>query len=83
MNKTIEKLTDKKNRKALWNTKFTNKVAGRPAKLGGLGGSALKVRLETSKDYPNLDINAFLNWKDWHKYTNKEKQLIEDLLNQL
>ncbi len=83
VNKDIKKIIDKKNRKTLWNTKFTNKVAGRPAELGGLGGSSLKMRLKTSKDYPNVDICAYLNWRDWDKYTKKEKQLIEDLLNQL
>ena len=83
MNKIVKKIINKKNRKALWNTKFTNKVAGRPAELGGLGGSALKIRLETSKDYPHVDICAYLNWSDWDRYTQKEKQLIEDLLNQL
>ena len=83
MNKTIEKIIKRENREALWNTKFTNKVAGRPAELGGLGGRSLKMRLKTSKDYPNVDICAYLNWSDWDKYTDKEKKLIEDLLNQL
>lgn len=83
MNKTIKKIIKKENRETLWNTKFTNKVAGRPAELGGLGGHSLKMRLQTSKDYPHVDICAYLNWSDWDKYTQKEKQLIEDLLNQL
>ena len=83
VNQSIKKIIDKKNRKTLWNTKFRNKVAGRPAELGGLGNSSLKMRLQTSKDYPNVDICAYLNWRDWNKYTKKEKQLIEDLLNQL
>ena len=83
MNATVEKIIDKKNRKKLWNTQFTNKVAGRPAELGGLGSHSLKMRLKTSKDYPNIDICAYLNWNDWDKYTDKEQKLIEDLLNHL
>ena len=60
MNKIVKKLTDKKNRKSLWNTRFTNKVAGRPAELGGLGGSALKMRLKELTGN-NINLNVIEN----------------------
>ena len=72
-----------KGKKDLWNYKFQNKVAGRKAQLGGIGDRSLKISLETSKDYPNLDINGFLNWKDYNKFTDKEKALVQALLDEL
>lgn len=72
-----------KRKKDLWDYKFQSKVAGRKAQLGGIGDRSLKISLETSKDYPNLDINAFLNWKDYPKFTAKEKALVQALLDEL
>ena len=72
-----------KGKQDLWNFKFQGKVVGRNAQLGGIGDRSLKIKLTTSKDYPNLDINAFLNWKDYSKFTDKEKALVQALLDEL
>lgn len=72
-----------KGKKDLWNYKFQSKVAGRKAQLGGIGDRSLKISLETSRDYPNLDINGFLSWKDYDKFTDKEKALVQALLDEL
>lgn len=72
-----------KGKKDLWNYKFQSKVAGRKAQLGGIGDKSLKISLETSKDYPNMDISGFLNWKDYNKFTDKEKALVQALLDEL
>ena len=79
----IAKLTDKENKKTLWNHEFEQKVAGHKATLGGLGKSAVTLKLETNKSYPHLDIKCFLNWDSFEEWTDKEKQLVESLLNQL
>lgn len=79
----IEKLTDKQNKKALWNFKFPSKVCGRKATLRGLGGQAIAIRLESTQKYPHLDIKCFLNYDSFEDWTDEEKKLVEALLNQL
>lgn len=79
----IEKLTNKENKKALWDFAFPNKVCGRKATLRGLGGQAIAIKLESSKKYPHLDIKCFLNYNTIEDWTEEEKQLVEVLLNQL
>lgn len=79
----IETLTNKKNKKALWNFNFEQKVAGHKATLGGLGESAVTLKLDSNKSYPHLDIKCFLNWEHFDEFTDKERALVETLLSQL
>lgn len=80
---TIKQLTNKENKKALWNFEFPGKVCGRKATLRGLGNQAIAIKLETTKTYPHLDIKAFLNYESFDEWTKEEKELVESLLNQL
>ena len=80
---TIKQLTNKENKKALWNFKFPSKICGRKATLRGLGNQAIAIKLETTKTYPHLDIKAFLNYESFDEWTKEEKELVESLLNQL
>ena len=79
----IKDLTNKNNKKALWNFQFPQKVCGRKASLRGLGSQAIAIKLETSKKFPHLDIKCFLNYETFDDWTSEEKALIESLLNQL
>ena len=79
----IAKLTNKENKKSLWNFVFNKKVLGRKTHLGGLGPKAVTIKLEPSKAYEHLDIKAFLNWDSYDEWTKDEKELVESLLNQL
>lgn len=72
-----------KGKKSLWNFAFDSKVCGRQATLGGIGDKALTLKLQTTKDYPNLDIKCFLNWENYDKFSPKEKALVQVLLNEL
>ena len=85
MNKieAIKALTNKDNKKALWNFEFDKKVLGRKTKLGGLGPKAVTIKLEPSKAFEHLDIKCFLNWDSFEEWTSEEKELVESLLNQL
>ena len=80
-NEIIKKLIN--NKKSLWDFEFPKKVLGRKTKLGGLGSSAIAIKLESSQTYPHLDIKAFLNWDTYDEWTPEEKALVESLLNQL
>lgn len=79
----ISRLTNKDNKKSLWNFKFPNKVCGRKATLRGLGEQAVAIKLESTKTYPHLDIKCFLNYETFDEWTDEEKALVESLLNQL
>ena len=79
----IKDLTNKDNKKALWDFQFPQKVCGRKATLRGLGSQAIAIKLETSKKFPHLDIKCFLNYETFDKWTDEERQLVESLLNQL
>lgn len=79
----IKDLTNKNNKKALWDFQFPQKVCGRKASLKGLGSQAIAIKLETSKKFPHLDIKCFLNYETFDDWTPEEKKLIESLLNQL
>lgn len=79
----IKDLTNKNNKKALWDFQFPQKVCGRKASLRGLGSQAIAIRLETSKKFPHLDIKCFLNYETFENWTPEEKALVESLLNQL
>ena len=72
-----------KGKKGLWNFVFPKKVLGRKTTLAGIGESALKIKLETSKAYPHLDVSAFLNWEHYEDFTAEEKELVQALLNEL
>lgn len=80
---TINNLTKKENKKALWNFEFPQKICGRKASLRGLGSQAIAIRLEPSKKFPHLDIKGFLNYESFDEWTEEEKELVETLLNQL
>lgn len=79
----IKKLTDKQNKKSLWDFAFPRKVCGRKATLRGLGAQAIAIKLESTQKYPHLDIKCFLNYETFEDWTEEEKQLVEVLLNQL
>lgn len=79
----IKKLTNKENKKQLWDFAFPKKVCGRKATLRGLGAQAIAIKLETTKKYPHLDIKCFLNYETIEEWTDEEKELVEVLLNQL
>lgn len=79
----IDKLTNKTNKKQLWNCEFPQKVAGHTATLGGLGTSAVTLKLSSNKSFPHLDIKCFLNWDSFDEWTTQERELVEFLLNQL
>ena len=79
----IKDLTNKNNKKALWDFQFPQKVCGRKATLRGLGSQAIAIKLETSKKFPHLDIKCFLNYETFDDWTTEEKALVESLLNQL
>lgn len=81
--KIIKQLTNKDNKKALWDFKFPQKVCGRKASLRGLGSQAIAIRLESSKNFPHLDIKCFLNYDNFEEWTDEEKALVDTLLNQL
>ena len=72
-----------KGKKGLWDFAFPKKVVGRKATLGGIGDKALTLKLQTSKDYPNLDIKCFLNWDKYEQFTEAEKALVQVLLDEL
>ena len=72
-----------KGKKVLWNFEFNQKVAGHKATLGGLGDKAITLKLESNKSYPHIDIKAFLNWDSYEEWTEKEKSLVQVLLNEL
>ena len=72
-----------KGKKSLWNFSFPSKVCGRPATLGGLGDHAVTLKLSPSKNYPHLDIKAFLNWNSYDDWTDEEKALVQALINEL
>ena len=79
----IEKLTDKQNKKALWDFVFPSKICGRKASLRGLGSQAIAIRLESTKAFPHLDIKCFLNYETYEDWTDEERKLVDTLLNQL
>jgi len=77
----INKLTS--NKKILWDFVFPQKVLNRRTTLGGLGDKAVTIKLDTSQAYPHLDVKAFLMWKDYEKWTDEEKELVNVLLKEL
>lgn len=72
-----------KGKKALWNYEFDQKVCGHKATLGGLGNSAVTLRLSGNKSFPHLDIKAFLNWDSFDEWTDAEKALVKALADEL
>lgn len=72
-----------KGKKVLWDFSFPMKVVGRQATLGGLGEKAITLKLQTSQNYPHLDIKCFLNWEHFDDFTKEEKALIDILLKEL
>lgn len=72
-----------KGKKSLWNFEFSQKVAGHKATLGGLGNSAVTLKLSSNKSFPHLDIKAFLNWESYEEWTPQEKALVQALMDEL
>lgn len=81
MKKIISSLV--KGKKQLWNFVFPKKICGRTASLAGLGSSAIKIKLESPKSYPNMDISGFISWDKYDEFTKEEKELIKALQNEL
>lgn len=79
----IRTLSNKENKKTLWNFSFPNKICGRKATLRGLGTQAIAIKLESTQKYPHLDIKCFLNYDSFEDWTDEEKKLVEVLLNHL
>ena len=76
--KIVSALISKK--QSIFNCKVrTNK---RVFQLGGLGTSSLKVRF-TLPDYPNLEVQAFLNWDKWDDFSPEEQELVKAFYSQL
>ena len=59
------------------------KVGSRKFQLDGVGESALKVKLNSPKGFPHLDVSAFLNWDDYDDFTSQEKALIQAFIDEL
>lgn len=70
-------------KKQLWNFVFPKKICGRTASLAGLGDSALKIKLDSPKSYPHLDISGFISWDNYNDFTKEEKALVQALLDEL
>ena len=81
MMKKVQKIL--KNKKQVWDFPFPAKICGRNAKLGGVGNQALTIKLESTKDYPNMEIKGFLNFKNKEKFTKKEMELIDILFSEI
>lgn len=75
MNSIINSLV--KGKKTLWNFIFPKKICGRTASLAGLGNQALKIKLDSPKTYPHLDITGFISWEHYDDFTKEELALVE------
>ena len=70
-----------KGKKSIFNHKV--KVGRRAFTLGGVGNSALKVKLNPPKDFPHLDVSGFLNWDKYEEFTPQEKALVQAFVDEL
>ena len=68
-------------KKNIYNCKI--KSGRRVFQLGGIGGKTLKVRLNSPKDYPHLELNGFIAWEKWDDFTQAEKDLVMAFYSQL
>lgn len=59
------------------------KVSNRNFQLAGVGKSALKVKLNSPKSFPHLDVSAFLSWEDYEEFTPQEKALVQAFIDEL
>lgn len=70
-----------KGKKSIFNCEV--KVANRKFQLGGVGSKALKVKLNSPKGFPHLDISGFLNWDKYDEFTEQEKALVQAFIDEL
>lgn len=70
-----------KGKKSIFNAVV--KVSGRKFQLGGVGDSALKVKLNSPKGFPHLDVSGFLNWDNYDDFTEQEKALVQAFIDEL
>lgn len=68
-------------KKSIFNCRI--KTGNRVFQLGGVGASALKVRLNPIKGYPHLEISGFINWEHWDEFTPQEKELVKAFYSQI
>lgn len=70
-----------KGKKSIFNCEV--KVGRRVFRLGGVGESALKVKLNAPSGFPHLDVNGFLNWDKYDEFTENEKALVQAFVDEL
>ena len=70
-----------KGKKSIFNAQV--KVGRRTFTLGGVGNSALKVKLNSPKNFPHLDLSGFLSWEKYEEFTPQEKELVQKFLDEL
>lgn len=68
-------------KKSIYNCRI--KSGRRVFQLGGIGSQTLKVRLNSPKGYPHLEISGFIRWDKWDEFTKEEKELVMTFYNQL
>lgn len=78
-NKIVSALISKKNK--IFNSSV--KIGNRVFKLNGLGASAIKLKLNSPKGYPHMDLIGFISWKEWDNFTPQEKELIKAFYSQV
>lgn len=59
------------------------KVSGRIFTLGGVGNKALKVKMNSPKGFPHLELSGFINWDLYDEFTPQEKQLVQEFYDRL
>lgn len=78
-NKIVSALIARKN--TIFNSSV--KVGNRVFKLNGLGSSAIKVKLNSPKNFPHLDVIGFISWENWDEFTEQEQELIKAFYSQI
>lgn len=70
-----------KGKKSIFNAVV--KVSGRNFQLAGVGNSALKVKINSPKGFPHLELSGFLNWDNYDQFTEQEKALVQAFIDEL
>lgn len=70
-----------KGKKSIFNCEV--KVSGRKFQLAGVGKQALKVRLNSPKSFPHLEVSGFINWDKYNEFTPQEKALVQAFIDEL
>lgn len=70
-----------KGKKSIFNCEV--KVSNRKFQLAGVGSKALKVRVNSPKGFPHLELNGFINWDKYDEFTEQEKALVQAFVDEL